>query len=70
MSDLRSRIWVLAKILEGVGMVLVLAGVIVSMRLGFDDQGLESMAFEMKGLLAGGALFLIGWLLERWAGTR
>ena len=70
MSDLRSRIWVLAKILEGVGMVLVLAGVIVSMRLGFDDQGLESMAFEMKGLLVGGALFIIGWLLERRAGTR
>ncbi|MCZ6596127.1 MAG: hypothetical protein O7B99_00650 [Planctomycetota bacterium] len=70
MSDLRSRLWVLAKILEGVGMVLVLAGVIISMRLGFEDEGLESMAFEMKGLLAGGALFLLGWLLERWSGTR
>ena len=70
MSDLRSRLWVLGKILEGVGLVLVLAGVIVSMRLGFEDEGLESMAFEMKGLLAGGALFLLGWLLERSSRTR
>ncbi|MEM7311475.1 MAG: hypothetical protein AAF682_32740 [Planctomycetota bacterium] len=67
---MHKRIWLLAKLLQGLGMILVLVGVILSMRLGFQDQALESMQYEMNGLLGGGGLFLVGWLLERWSGGR
>ena len=63
-------VYLLGKGLEVLGLVLVLVGVVLSMRLGLDDESLASMEFELKGLLAGGALFLLGWLLERWARTR
>jgi hypothetical protein len=56
--------WI-AKSLEGVGMILVLVGVFMSINLGFDDQGLASMGAEMRGLLLGGALFVAGVLIER-----
>ncbi len=62
--------WWLAKVLEGVGLLVVLAGVFVSMSLGLEDQGLGSMLAETRGLVIGGALFLAGWLLERRLGTR
>ncbi len=60
----------LAKVLEGIGLVVVLAGVLGSMSLGFREEGLASMAFEFRGLMIGGCLFLAGWLLERVAGRR
>ncbi len=66
----RPWIWTLAKTLEGVGLVLVLVGLVLSMRYGFRDQGTESMWYELYGLLGGGGLFLLGWLLERSQGTR
>lgn len=59
------KLYLLGKLLEGLGLVVVLVGVVLSMRLGFGEQGLASMEFEMKGLMAGGGLFLLGWLLER-----
>lgn len=61
----RRALWWVAKALEGVGMVIVLVGVFISISLGFEDEGLGSMAAEMKGLMLGGALFVAGVLLER-----
>ena len=66
----RSNLWWLAKILEGVGMLIVLVGVFISMSLGMEDEGLASMRAEMHGLLWGGGLFLTGYLLERRLGSR
>lgn len=62
--------WWVAKILEGIGMVVVLVGVFVSMTEGFEGRGLESMAYEFQGLMVGGGLFLVGVLIERKLGTR
>ena len=67
---MRSRLWWLAKGLEGVGMLIVLVGVFMSISLGLEDEGLGSMAIEMKGLALGGTMFLAGWLLERRLGAR
>ena len=66
----RSWLWYLAKGLEGVGLVVVLWGVVVSMQLGFGDEGLSSMKAEFYGLAIGGGCFAAGWLLERSLGTR
>lgn len=66
----RSQVWWLAKGLEGLGLVVVLVGVVLSMKLGMDDEGLKSMKYETIGLFAGGALFLAGWLIERRIGAR
>ena len=62
---MRGRMYGLGKVLEGLGLVLVLVGVVLSMRLGFQDESLSSMEHEMTGLLVGGGVFLAGWLLER-----
>ncbi len=62
--------WWLAKALEGIGALVVLAGVFVSISLGLEDEGLGSMLAETRGLVIGGGLFLLGWLLERRLGTR
>jgi hypothetical protein len=69
-SGARGGLWWLAKGLEGVGMLVVLVGVFMSISLGLEDDGLSSMAAEMKGLVWGGGMFLAGWLLERRLGTR
>ena len=66
----KRTLWWFAKCLEGVGMVLVLVGVFWSISLGLEDDGLSSMAVEMKGLMIGGGMFLAGWLIERRLGTR
>ena len=60
----RDKIWLLAKVLEALGLLVVLAGIAMSVRLGFQDAGLASMGAEFRGLLVGGALFVAGWLLE------
>lgn len=56
--------WVLAKALEGVGMVLVLVGVMTSISYGLEDESLKSMSYELRGLMLGGGLFAIGWAIE------
>ena len=61
----RKLLWRLAKVLQAVGLVVVLWGLLWSVQLGFEDRGLESMALEFQGLGIGGALFLVGWLIER-----
>ena len=48
----------------------MLVGVLISINLGFEEEGLASMAQEFQGLMVGGGIFLAGYLLERWAGTR
>ncbi len=63
-------VWYLAKGLEGVGMVVVLVGLVFSMQLGFQDEGLESMRYEGLALAWGGGIFVVGWLLERAIGAR
>ena len=68
---LRMRwLWLVAKGLEGVGMIVVLVGLVLSIQLGFQDESLESMRYEGMALLGGGALFVAGWMLERRLGTR
>ena len=63
-------LWLLAKGLEGLGMVVVLVGLVLSIQLGFKEEGLASMKYESYALAAGGALFLVGWMLERRIGAR
>ena len=63
-------LWLLAKGLEGLGLVVVLVGLVISVRLGFQEEGLKSMKYESYALLAGGAIFLCGMLLERRIGAR
>lgn len=63
-------LWLLAKGLEGLGMVVVLVGLVLSIQLGFQDEGLKSMKYESYALLGGGAIFVVGLLLERRIGAR
>lgn len=63
-------LWLLAKALEGLGMVVVLVGLVFSIQLGFQDDGLKSMKYESYALGAGGAIFLLGMLIERRIGAR
>jgi hypothetical protein len=60
----------LAKALQGLGLVLVLVGLMLSIRLGWGEDGLESMRMEMLGLIGGGLVFALGWLLEARIGGR
>ena len=62
--------FVLAKVLEGAGLLVILLGVYFSVNLGFKDRGLESMNIEFRGLAVGAALFACGFLLERTVGSR
>jgi len=66
----RPWLWYLAKGLEGIGLLAVLWGLVVSVSLGMDDEGLESMKAEGYGLAIGGVLFLAGWAIERGIGSR
>ncbi len=63
-------LWKIGKVLEGLGLVIVLAGVMVSINLGMEDQTLGSMNAELQGLGVGMGFFLSGYLLERWAGKK
>ncbi|HIG86035.1 MAG TPA: hypothetical protein EYQ25_03240 [Planctomycetes bacterium] len=60
----------LAKFLEGLGLLIILVGLMMSVEMGMRDEGLSSMRAETYGLAAGGVLFAIGWLLERALGSR
>lgn len=61
----RRALWWVAKGLEGVGLLIVLVGVFISMDLGLGDDGLGSMAAEFRGLIWGGGMFVAGVLIER-----
>jgi hypothetical protein len=63
-------LWYLAKGLEGVGMTIVLVGLLLSIQLGMNEEGLASMRYEGTALLVGGGLFVVGWFLERAIGGR
>ena len=63
-------LWYLAKGLEGVGMLVVLVGLVISIQLGMDEDGLASMRYEGQALMLGGGLFVLGWALERSIGGR
>lgn len=67
---MKRNLWYVAKGLEGIGLLLVLVGLVMSIQLGMEDRALESMAYEGKGLLVGGGMFFVGWLLERGLGAR
>jgi len=64
----RNWIWTVAKVLQGLGLVLVLVGLVLSVQLGMQDEGMESMRFELYGLVGGGLMFAVGVLLERSVG--
>ena len=66
----KNHVWVLAKALEAIGLVVILIGLVLSMELGFRDEGMTSQWAELTGLGAGLILFLIGFSIERFAGTR
>ena len=63
-------LWWLAKALEGIGMVVVLAGLLLSIQLGMQEEGLKSMKYEFNALMIGGGMFLVGWWIERMLGAR
>lgn len=66
----KQQLWMLAKALEGLGMVIVLIGLVLSVELGFQDEGMTSQYAELIALLVGMVLFGIGFLIERITGTR
>ena len=66
----KQQIWMLAKALEGLGMVIVLVGLVLSVELGFRDEGMTSQYAELIALLVGMVLFGIGFLIERLTGLR
>ena len=66
----KSWAYYLAKGLEGLGLLVILCGVLLSINLGYADEGLESMKAESYGLVIGGVLFVIGILIERKLGSR
>lgn len=66
----RAFLWQVGKALEGVGLVVVLVGLLISVQVGMRDEGLKSMTYEAWGLAGGGGLFFVGLLLERMSGGR
>lgn len=64
---MKKQLFWLGKALEGIGLLVILAGVLISIDLGLKEEGLKSMAYEFQALGIGGGLFLVGFLLERGA---
>jgi len=62
--------FLVGKSFQALGLVAILIGLLASISAGFDDEGLKSMAFEMRGLMVGGALFLVGFAIERIGGGK
>ena len=67
---MRSSLYTLAKVLEGLGLIVILVGLMISVQMGMNDETMKSMYSEAYGLLVGAGLFGAGWLLERIVGTR
>ena len=66
----REWLWTFAKGLEGVGLIVILLGLLISVESGMRDESMKSMTTEAYGLAIGGGLFFLGWLLERSLGAR
>ena len=64
------ELWYVAKFLELAGMIIVLAGLAMSISYGLGEDGMRSMQYELRGLTIGGGLFILGWLLEGAVGGR
>ena len=67
---MKGWLWSLGKALEGLGLIVILIGLLVSVQTGMQDEGLKLMKYETYGLAAGGALFLVGFLIERSTGGK
>ena len=67
---MRGPLYTVAKVLQGIGLIVILVGLMLSVQLGMNDDGMESMYSEAYGLAAGGGLFLLGWFIERSVGGR
>lgn len=63
-------LYTFAKFLEGLGLLVILAGVMLSVQLGMQDDSMESMTSEAYGLAIGAVLFGIGYTIERSVGGR
>jgi hypothetical protein len=61
-------VWKLGRARQGVGLLVVLAGVLMSVDAGMRDEGFESQRMELMGLALGGGLFLAGWVVTRSVG--
>ena len=57
--------YLFARTLQFMGMGVVLVGLAFSISLGMQDEGLASMKYELYALLGGGALFVLGRLLQK-----
>jgi hypothetical protein len=66
----KQHLWILAKALEALGMIVVLVGLVLSVELGFQDEGMTSQYAELVALLCGVLLFGVGFVIERVTGTR
>lgn len=67
---MRGWLWSIGKALEGLGLIVILVGLLVSVQTGMRDEGLKSMKYETYGLAAGATLFIVGFLLERGSGGK
>ena len=63
-------VYYLAKLLEVLGLLVILLGLLTSVQQGMNDDGLSSMRSEMNGLVWGSVMFGVGWMLERSVGAR
>ena len=59
-----------AKALEGIGLIVILVGLLISLGQGLGGAGLEAMRAETLGLGLGILLFVCGYVVERTLGTR
>ncbi len=58
-------VWQIGRLMQGIGLVVVLAGVLMSVDAGMQDESLKSQRMELMGLLLGGGLFIAGWVVTR-----
>lgn len=58
----------IGKVLQGIGLLVVLAGLSISIGMGLAERGLASMGAEFQGLAVGGGLFLLGRWIEKRSG--
>lgn len=67
---MKGWLWSIGKALEGLGLIVILVGLLVSVQTGMRDEGLKSMKYETYGLAVGAGLFLVGFALERTTGGK